>query len=160
MDYMIFNVRMPFLLLIFFYFFYYYFIFCMRMHTRDLGCLIRRTFVESAQNLTLKNSRGGRKSQHVTRSPHPFVDQVQWCLTLAFESELLGCASDSPLVASRLLSHDPPSEQRRQTRSHPLDLREKLWGQEESLRRPADFAMATRLTIQHGNWKAEGEEGP
>ena len=46
---------------------------CMRIRTGDLGLdsLIQRTFVESAQNLTPKNSQGGRKAEYVTVT-HPF----------------------------------------------------------------------------------------
>ena len=38
-----------------------------------------------------------------------------------------------------------------------VDLWEKLWGRVDSLQLPADFAMATSLTIQHGTWNAEEE---
>ena len=48
-----------------------------------LGGLIRRTFVESAQNLTSEKS---LVSQSLTRNGHP-SDHARWCLTLAFKSE-------------------------------------------------------------------------
>ena len=44
---------------------------------------------------------------------------------------------------------------RRQFWPEAVDLKGKLWGRAESLRRTADFAIATTLTILHGDWNAE-----
>ena len=69
----------------------------MCIHTGDLGLqFTRRTFVESAQNLTPEKSQGGRKAQHITVS-HPYDDHARLCITLAlaFESE---CSCSAPLT--------------------------------------------------------------
>ena len=55
---------------------------CTRIHT-SVYSLIRRTFVESAQNLTPEKSQGGRKAQHVTvihrvYFTHSFYNKVQY----------------------------------------------------------------------------------
>ena len=47
---------------------------------------IWRTFVESAQNLTLGKSQGGWKAWHI-RVTHPCDDHARSSLTLAFQSE-------------------------------------------------------------------------
>ena len=67
------------------------------IHTGDLGLqFTRRTFVESAQNLTPEKSQGGRKAHHITVS-HPYDDHARSCITLAlaFESE---CSCSAPLT--------------------------------------------------------------
>ena len=71
------------------------------VYTRDTSvyCLIQRTFVESAQNLTREKSEVGRKAEHETVT-HPFGDHARLCLTLAFENE---CFYSAPLLSSVLL---------------------------------------------------------
>ena len=48
--------------------------------------LIRRTFIEPTQNLTLEKSQGGCKAEHTTVT-HPCGDRARSCLTWAFESK-------------------------------------------------------------------------
>ena len=70
---------------------------CLHMGGLGLYSLIQRTFVESAQNMTLgKSHKGGHKAQHMVT--HLFGDHTQQCLTLAFQSEYtlhLLCTTDS-----------------------------------------------------------------
>ena len=55
---------------------------CVYSRGTSVYSLIRRTFVESAQNLTPEKSQGGRKTWHITGT-HPFGDHAPSCLTSA-----------------------------------------------------------------------------
>ena len=59
--------------------------------------LFRRTFVESAQNLTPEKFQGGRKASHVTVT-EPFGDHAPSCVTFAFENE---CSCSAPLTVHK-----------------------------------------------------------
>ena len=64
--------------------------------------LIRRTFAESAQNLTPEKSQGRHKAEHITVT-HPFDDHAPSCLTMAFKNEYSCCAPPTlPYISLRL----------------------------------------------------------
>ena len=66
--------------------------------------LIRRTFVESMQNVTPEESQGGRKDWHITVT-HPFGDHAPSCLyNLVFESEY-SCSAPPNTVITRMAVH-------------------------------------------------------
>ena len=71
--------------------------FCMRLHTHGTSDKSHpKGFVESAQTLTPKKSRGGHEAQNVTVN-HPCGDHARAGLTFGFQgSVLLLCAIDSP----------------------------------------------------------------
>ena len=96
----------------------------MHIYTRRMTSvysLIRKTFVESAQTLTLRNICWRKAAQHITVT-HPCGGHAQSCLTLAaFENE---CSCSAPRTA--LLSADLTAVRTGNNTGHCHSLRPRL----------------------------------